>query len=113
LARNQRRELAIHAALEVFGMHALCPSGADLLFHGAPGKLEPAVIEELAQAVRASHPQQHGSVIGHGAKASFTLAEHGIDNELRRGTHDAASLVLRRDCAACSRSFRARETELE
>ena len=56
-SRNEGFEVGMHAMRQVLCVHTFGPSRAQLLFHRAPRKLQPALVEEVAFPVRPRHPQ--------------------------------------------------------
>jgi len=56
LAPREMIEVVLHAAIEIFGVHALGPTVAHLLGERAAGELEPGVVEVVALRVERRPP---------------------------------------------------------
>src|SRR4029077_21232429 len=61
--------------LQVIRMNPFGPTIAQFLLHCSPGKVEPALVEEGAEFVRAGHPDEDGRDVGDRAKTRFTLTQ--------------------------------------
>ena len=77
-ALGEGRHVRIDARLEVLEVHALGPAHAPLLLERAARELEPGLVEERAERVRARHPEQHGRDVGHDAEARLGLARAAL-----------------------------------
>src|SRR4051794_5156992 len=56
-------------------MHALGPAAPELLRQRTPAELEPAIVDERAEGVRARRPDQHRGAVRHRAEALLALAQ--------------------------------------
>src|SRR5947199_757428 len=63
----------------VVGVHVLEPAIPELLFHRAPGEVEPCLIEERGLAVRTGCDDHHRGRVGESSELPLALPQCGFD----------------------------------
>ena len=63
----------LKTSVEIFAMNTLCPPMAKLLLQAPTRKVEPTLVEKVAQLIRAGHPDHHRRCVSQGAKTSLAF----------------------------------------
>src|SRR5215469_5952872 len=74
-ASVKRLRVYLEACAQIAWVNTGGPSLTQLLFHRPSGKIQPSLVEEVAQFISARHPDHHRSGIGNKPETFFTFAK--------------------------------------